>query len=463
MAYQVKDGDTIYDASFNISGSLAAVDPLLDYNTSTEYPMLGLDQLKVAVDLENATYYATEGVSGSLTQFWSIIIWGIAMTNGEVQTIYNGYSEDDTMFNIKILADGTIQVQVASETGSEVGYFPSNGAPRGFFVALSIDPTNGPRGYLNGSRIFTGSDDNGLPISDQIVLGSLNPTNTTENFTGSIYGVRLFNYDLSDSDVLTMFNGGKPGRYVLPENLSSFPIYDYNSNFSQTQDWSASTNATVTYAGGILTASKTNPSGAFYQITKGTGVFPVNQYYYRMIVRFADVIPEGTVIRVFINSATYYRDIIVTTPGRVFASPVVLTTSPTNNFYLRIQSATLNTVDISSIQVLTVGSVMEFIPSNAYLNGWADSSGYTDIKLSVAGTPILESSYEVPITNQFETYSPYLQSGQILITTDSEGNEVPVQNLESVSQLIPFNSTYFPTEIVEDAIAGLRLILDNVR
>ena len=36
--YTVKQGDTIQDAAFNVSGSLAGIDPILEKNTPTNLP-----------------------------------------------------------------------------------------------------------------------------------------------------------------------------------------------------------------------------------------------------------------------------------------------------------------------------------------------------------------------------------------------------------------------------------------
>lgn len=58
MAYTVKSGDTIYDAAFNIAGSLAGVDQLLEINTSEQYPPIWLDQLQTGVNIENGGYSA---------------------------------------------------------------------------------------------------------------------------------------------------------------------------------------------------------------------------------------------------------------------------------------------------------------------------------------------------------------------------------------------------------------------
>ena len=40
--YTVKQGDTIQDVAFNVSGSLAGIDPILEKNTPTNIPPAGL-------------------------------------------------------------------------------------------------------------------------------------------------------------------------------------------------------------------------------------------------------------------------------------------------------------------------------------------------------------------------------------------------------------------------------------
>ena len=39
--YTVKQGDTIQDVAFNVSGSLAGIDPILEKNTPTNIPPAG--------------------------------------------------------------------------------------------------------------------------------------------------------------------------------------------------------------------------------------------------------------------------------------------------------------------------------------------------------------------------------------------------------------------------------------
>lgn len=61
MAYEVKSGDTIYDAAFNICGSLAGVDQLIELNTPQDAPyldiksMAGRDEPPIANRMESYT------------------------------------------------------------------------------------------------------------------------------------------------------------------------------------------------------------------------------------------------------------------------------------------------------------------------------------------------------------------------------------------------------------------------
>ncbi len=73
------------------------------------------------------------------------------------------------------------------------------------------------RMYVNG--VLHGSiTPSSVAVSDVFLVGSYNTSESGNGlFTGVIRHVRLYNYALSDGEAETLWNGGRPGEYVLPD------------------------------------------------------------------------------------------------------------------------------------------------------------------------------------------------------------------------------------------------------
>lgn len=57
--YTVKSGDTIYDVAFNVTGSLAGVDPLLEANTPDDVPMLDWKTIEPLDEVPQSNFMET--------------------------------------------------------------------------------------------------------------------------------------------------------------------------------------------------------------------------------------------------------------------------------------------------------------------------------------------------------------------------------------------------------------------
>lgn len=73
------------------------------------------------------------------------------------------------------------------------------------------------RMYVNG--VLHGSiTPSSVAVSDVFLVGSYNTSESGNGlFTGVIRHVRLYNYALSDGEAEELWNGGRPGEYVLPD------------------------------------------------------------------------------------------------------------------------------------------------------------------------------------------------------------------------------------------------------
>lgn len=81
-------------------------------------------------------------------------------------------------------------------------------------VVVSFDKNGTSAGYMNSVKDRETTDYSTITDPTHFCLGAL--SDGSGSFSGVILGARLFNYALTASEVVTLWNGGEPERYMLP-------------------------------------------------------------------------------------------------------------------------------------------------------------------------------------------------------------------------------------------------------
>lgn len=93
-----------------------------------------------------------------------------------------------------------------------VSFNPESG--KLYQVVISFDKNGTSAGYINSVKDRETTDYSTITDPTHFCLGAL--SDGSGSFSGVILGARLFNYALTASEVVTLWNGGEPERYMLP-------------------------------------------------------------------------------------------------------------------------------------------------------------------------------------------------------------------------------------------------------
>lgn len=93
-----------------------------------------------------------------------------------------------------------------------VSFNPESG--KLYQVVVSFDKNGTSAGYMNSVKDRETTDYSTITDPTHFCLGALSVG--SGSFSGVILGARLFNYALTASEVVTLWNGGQPERYMLP-------------------------------------------------------------------------------------------------------------------------------------------------------------------------------------------------------------------------------------------------------
>jgi hypothetical protein len=93
-----------------------------------------------------------------------------------------------------------------------VSFNPESG--KLYQVVVSFDKNGTSAGYMNSVKDRETTDYSTITDPTHFCLGAL--SDGSRSFSGVILGARLFNYALTASEVVTLWNGGQPERYMLP-------------------------------------------------------------------------------------------------------------------------------------------------------------------------------------------------------------------------------------------------------
>ena len=93
-----------------------------------------------------------------------------------------------------------------------VSFDPESG--KLYQVVISFDKNGTSAGYMNSVKDRETTDYSTITDPTHFCLGAL--PDGSGSFSGVILGARLFNYALTASEVVDLWNGGEPERYMLP-------------------------------------------------------------------------------------------------------------------------------------------------------------------------------------------------------------------------------------------------------
>lgn len=93
-----------------------------------------------------------------------------------------------------------------------VSFNPESG--KLYQVVVSFDKNGTSAGYMNSLKNRETTDYSTITDPTHFCLGAL--SDGSGSFSGVILGARLFNYALTASEVVALWNGGEPERYMLP-------------------------------------------------------------------------------------------------------------------------------------------------------------------------------------------------------------------------------------------------------
>lgn len=93
-----------------------------------------------------------------------------------------------------------------------VSFNPESG--KLYQVVVSFDKNGTSAGYMNSVKDRETTDYSTITDPTHFCLGAL--SDGSGSFSGVILGARLFNYALTASEVVDLWNGGEPERYMLP-------------------------------------------------------------------------------------------------------------------------------------------------------------------------------------------------------------------------------------------------------
>lgn len=102
MAYYVRHGDTIQDVAFNVTGSLAGIDPILELNTPDDVPMLDWKTIKESTTVPESNFM--ESYTPNLKIDQALITDGLVVENLE--------AVNSRSFNSTIMDETEVQTEI---------------------------------------------------------------------------------------------------------------------------------------------------------------------------------------------------------------------------------------------------------------------------------------------------------------------------------------------------------------
>lgn len=420
MAYFVKTNDTIYDVAYNVAGSIAGVDSLLEYNTPDNPSMLHYDQLKAGIQVKNGYVQSTDQRLLVDSSDNACIVMYFELLSNEDGIIFN--SGQTEVNNIEVHIDDE---RLIIYVGSTLLYTGS--ATLGnYFIAININNRGDgalmpyASTYINGVR----SNNTYINAVSSNWFGFGSESKDDANIIVTL--ASFYNCCLAKEELDILYNNDNP--------LYINPIENYESVFSRPMIFAGSNgigNGLVEdYPTDLLTPSESYIIRAEYERPSGGAV------YLAYGEGGSDVIPLNTVFTPRSNVERLY----------------IRGGNSEDLFYFNFDISIFKPVAFVK-QYSRYGLIARFTPQNIKELNWQDS--YNNIQLDIYGQSTAITSDDVPVSNYMETYTPTLQEG-LLLNTDN----VPLQNLEATQQL-PFNSTIGDYKEVYTEIRTMTLQLNN--
>lgn len=155
-------------------------------------------------------------------------------------------------------------------------------------VIVTVDKQGEAVGYLNSIARNRTSDFAAYTAPVGFSLGGLKTGQL--KYPGIILGARLFNYALTASEVATLWNGGEPERYMLP-NYQRGPFSDVSL---KNQSWTNVSGKTTPYDESTRTVTYTDGGGAMQDCYTNANKMAAQRCVYRLSVQIHGYTGKGT-------------------------------------------------------------------------------------------------------------------------------------------------------------------------
>lgn len=220
--YTVKQGDTIQDAAFNVAGSLAGIDPILEKNTPDTYPPVDWKSIEYREEVPERNFM--ESYTPSLRTDQILDVEGVNVDNLE--------ATQGMLFNSSL--DNPVY------TESEIKELIYATALQGRGVASALYPKNG--GFMAALGAFLPTTYYSKEFSIQVLFRTPQIQDATNSTTGRVRTI----FDTSGASVYPRFdirNGDAPSlrrlvMYINGVAAEPYVMYDYLYNFILINDGS---------------------------------------------------------------------------------------------------------------------------------------------------------------------------------------------------------------------------------
>lgn len=338
-----------------------------------------------------------------------------ASVSGTQRIFYKGASATGVGYNLHIY-NGTLYLSIQDATGT-TNYSASTltlTANTVYNLFITCVRTGNAITYVNGVSNKTQSITTSagtISNSLALIIGGQAGSNS---FQGFIYLSRFYNRALSASEVLTMYNNGRPDLFNLQyaDRSANNTNTVINGTFDADANWIKSSGVSISGGKAILNAVA--HGGVLYQNS-------LARYgkKYRITFTISDYVQGG--VRVELGGIAPFSS---TYSANGTYSVELTNQSPSNEalYFTSINSGSTSTLNIDDVSIIPIGCVAEYLPENAGNIGWVESSGNqlsgqtsgSPISLNVARRPMQYRDIKKGITNAATTLTAAIPKGYVI-------------------------------------------------
>ena len=193
-----------------------------------------------SIDFDNSDdYIAANGVASTITDFpFTMSAWANLESSGSGETIvsFSDVSDTDVIFQFSITSGADkIQLLARENGGSSKSITASSATTPGVWVHIVgvFASATSRKLYINGAQ--EGSEDtNSVAFDsddiDTFTIGGLLRSNVTRHFGGKIADVAIWNAELNDDTITSIYNSGEPNDLQLSASYTAGSGVDKTSN-----------------------------------------------------------------------------------------------------------------------------------------------------------------------------------------------------------------------------------------